>query len=148
MSVGCRTRVSDSRLMRVVAFVVIAASANCRRFDRQQVPVVTVGPGVRPQISWTPPAAYTLSVYEGDKDGDGVGVIWYATATGGYENRLMSPVTYGVPPHNSEVAAAPPLVAGKTYTVSITRKDEKGGGDGFTNTRQRYVGTRTFVAVE
>ncbi len=56
--------------------------------------------------------------------------------------------SYGVPPANSEVAGGPPLQAGKTYTVSITRKDEKGTGDGFTNTRQRYVGTNTFVAVE
>ena len=61
---------------------------------------------------------------------------------------LHSPVTYGVPPANSEVAAGPQLQSGKTYTVSIVRKDEKGSGDGFTNTRQRYVGTHTFVAAE
>lgn len=61
---------------------------------------------------------------------------------------LHSPVTYGVPPANSEVAGGPPLQSGKTYTVSIARKDEKGSGDGFTNTRQRYVGTHTFVAAE
>lgn len=62
--------------------------------------------------------------------------------------RLQSPVIYGMSPSNSEVAAAPPLQSGKTYTVSIVRKDEKGSGDGFTNTRQRYAGTHTFVAPE
>jgi hypothetical protein len=62
--------------------------------------------------------AYTLSVYAGDKDRDGFGVIWYAVGSGGYLNLLQSPVTYGVPPSNSEVADAPPLEAGKTYTVS------------------------------
>jgi hypothetical protein len=127
---------------------IVVALVSCSRFDPRQVPVVAVGKGLRPEISWTPSPAYTLSVYEGDRDGDGFGVIWYATGAGGYENLLHSPVTYGVPPPNSEVAAGPPLQSGKTYTVSITRKDEKGSGDGFTNTRQRYIGTHTFVAAE
>ena len=61
---------------------------------------------------------------------------------------VHSPVTYGVPPSNAEVAGAPPLGAGKTYTVSILRKDEKGSGEGFSNSRHRYVGTHTFVATE
>ncbi len=132
----------------VLMLAVVATSADCRRFDHRQVPVVSVGPGLRPVISWTPSPAYTLSVYEGARDGDGIGTIWYATGAGGYENRLDSPVIYGVPPAGSDVAAGPPLQAGKTYTVSITRKDERGDGDGFTNTRQRYVGSYTFVAVE
>jgi hypothetical protein len=41
---------------------------------------------------------------------------------------------------------APPLEPDKTYTVSIFRKDPRGGGDGFTETGHRYVGTKTFVA--
>ena len=89
-----------------------------------------------------------MNVYAGEKDGDGFGSIWYAAGSGGYLNLLHSPVTYGVPPANAEVAAAPPLEAGKTYTVSILRKDEKGSGEGFSNTRHRYVGTHTFVAIE
>ena len=60
---------------------------------------------------------------------------------------LHSPVTYGVPPSNAEVAASP-LEAEKTYTVSILRKDEKGSGEGFGNNRDRYVGRHTFVATE
>ena len=62
-------------------------------------------------------------------------------------NLLHSPVTYGVPPSNAEVAA-PPLEAGTTYTVSMLRKDEKGSGEGFTKNRDRYVGTHTFEAAE
>lgn len=135
-------------LTHVLALGLIVVAASCSRFDQSQVPVVSVGSGLRPEISWAPSPAYTLSVYEGDKDGDGIGVIWYAVGSGGYENLLHSPVTYGVPPANADVAAAPPLRAGKTYTVSVTRKDEQGSGDGFSNTRQRYVGTHTFVAAE
>ncbi len=135
-------------LARLLVLGVVVASASCSRFDQTQVPVIAVGKGLRPEISWTPSPAYTLTVYEGDKDGDGFGAIWYATGSGGYQNLLHSPVTYGVPPANSEVAAGPQLQSGKTYTVSIVRKDEKGSGDGFTNTRQRYVGTHTFVAAE
>jgi hypothetical protein len=148
MSVGNLTPVPHQSSAYALMLVVVAASASCSRFDQRQVPVVAVGKGLRPEISWTPSPAYTLMVYEGAKDGDGFGVIWYATGAGGYENALHSPVIYGVPPANSEVAAGAPLQSGKTYTVSIARKDEKGRGDGFTNTRQRYVGTQTFVAVE
>ena len=145
MSVGHRARVA---LLPAALACALAAFASCRRFDQSQVPVVTVGKGPLPEISWSPSPAYQLHVYEGDQDGNGFGVIWFAAGSGGYQNLLHSPVTFGVPPPNSEVAAGPPLHLGKTYTVTITRKDEKGSGDGFTNTRQRYVGKRTFVAAE
>lgn len=125
---------------------VLLASAACNPYDRSQEPVVTVGTGLRPEISWTPSPAYTLTVYPGDKDGDGLGSIWYASIGPGYANNLKSPVTYGVPPAGAEVAPAPPLEEGKTYTVVVNRKDEKGSGEGFSNTRHKYVGTRTFVA--
>lgn len=127
---------------------VLLTAAACNPFDDSQVPVVSVGRGLQPEISWTPSPVYTLTVYPGDKDLDGLGSIWYASGAGGYENRLHSPVVYGVPPANSEVAAAPPLEAGRTYTVSIVRKDERGTGEGFFNTRHRYVGVKTFVANE
>ena len=130
----------------VLLLVVALIAASCNPFDRTQVPVVTVGKGLRPEISWVPSPAYTLTVYEGPKDGDGFGAAWSASGSGGYANLLNSPVTYGVPPANSEVAAAPPLQEGKTYTVVVVRKDEKGTGEGFSNTRNRYAGTLTFVA--
>lgn len=134
---------------RRLTFALLAATvaiAACNPFDPSQVPQVTVGKGLRPEISWTPAAAYLLHVYEGSEDRDGLGVLWTVGGPGGYENRLNSPVTYGVPPTGSEYAGAAALVAGRTYTVTVTRKDEKGGGDGFSNTRNRYVGVRTFVA--
>jgi len=124
----------------------LAVGAACNRFDKSQVPVVTVGKGLRPEISWTSFPAYLLHVYEGAEDRNGLGVLWSVAGTGGYENALKSPVIYGVPPAGSEYAGAPPLVAGRTYTVTVTRKDEKGSGEGFSNTRQRYIGVRTFVA--
>jgi len=132
----------------IVVSLLIVGCAGMHGFDESQVPAVDVGTGTRPVISWTPVEAYELNVYEGTKDGNGFGVIWTARGAGGYENNLRSPVTYGVPPAGSEVRGAPPLEPGKTYTISVTRKDPKGEGDGFTNTRHRYVGTKTFVASE
>lgn len=144
----------NPRLLVVVAAVLLGG---CNPFDESQVPVITVGKGLAPEISWTPTAAYELRVYAGDKDGNRSDVIerqgviapvWYAKGPGGYENSLHSPVTYGVPPPGSEVAAAAPLTAGATYTVTVIRKDERGKGEGFTNTRHRYDGVLTFVASE
>ncbi len=140
------TRSGALRACGVAAAFVVGAA--CHTYDGSQVPVVSVGHGLRPQISWTAGPAYTLTVYRGEKDGDGVGAIWFASGGGGYENRLSPPVAYGVPPAGSEVASAPPLEAGTTYTVVVVRADERGGGDGFFNTRRRYAGMRTFVALE
>lgn len=117
-------------------------------WDNSQVPVITVSSGLHPVISFTPDTAYELSVYEGSADGDGFGTIWHARGPGSFENNLRSPVTYGLPPEGFEGREAPPLEAGKIYTVSIFRKDPKGGGDSFLNTRHRYVGITTFVATE
>lgn len=128
--------------------VTVLVAPGCNPYDESQVPVISVGTGLRPEISWTPSPAYTLTVYPGDKDLDGLGSIWFASGAGGYENRLQSPVVYGVPPVNADVQGAPPLDTGKTYTVVIVRKDEKGSGEGFSNTRNRYAGVKTFVASE
>ncbi len=128
--------------------LLLVGCAGMHGFDESQVPVVTVGSGVRPVISWTPAAAYELNLYEGSKDGDGIGAIWTARGGAGYENNLRSPVTYGVPPAGSEMRDAPPLIAGRTYTVTVFRKDPKGEGEGFFNTRRRYIGSKTFVASE
>jgi hypothetical protein len=117
-------------------------------WDNSQVPIITVSGGLRPTISFTPDAAYELNVYQGSEDGDGFGVIWYASGPGGFENKLRSPVIYGVPPDGSEGPEAPPLEPGQPYTISIFRRDPKGSGDGFQNTRHRYVGLITFVATE
>lgn len=131
-----------------LSLLLIVGCAGMHGFDERQVPVVNVGPGLQPVISWTPVEAYELNMYEGTKDGDGFGVIWTARGGGDYDNLLRSPVTYGVPPVGSEMRGAPPLESGKTYTVTVVRKDPKGGGDGFTNTRHRYIGMKTFTASE
>jgi hypothetical protein len=65
---------------------------------------------------------------------------------GAYENTLISPITYGVEPPGADLAPAPPLEADKSYTIVVIRKDPKGAGDGFQNTRHRYAGKVTFVA--
>ena len=118
-------------------------------WDDGQVPLITVSDGLQPVISFTPETAYELYVYEGDEDRNGFDVLWSARGPGpGFENYLRSPVTYGIPPEGSEGQQAPPLEPGKTYTISIFRKDLKGRGDGFSNTRHRYVGVKTFVATE
>jgi hypothetical protein len=137
-------------LLIVVAGAVwlIARDMGIHRWDERQVPVISVSDGLRPAISFIPDQAYELHVYEGSENGDGFGVLWHATGPGGFENNLRSPVTYGIPPEGSAGREAPPLEAGKTYTIVIFRKDPLGKGDGFTNTRHRYEGMLTFVATE
>lgn len=134
---------------RSAAIIALAAGtlAGCGHlYDRAEEPVVVVGRGVRPVISWTPPDAWELNLYRGSEDGDSFGSIWNAKMGGGYENTLPSPVTFGVPPEGSEVAGAPPLEPGQTYTVVVHRSDPRGTGDGFTRTGHRYIGMATFVA--
>lgn len=134
----------------VVIVVVLAAivfwQMGVHLWDDSQVPIITVSEGLNPVFTFTPDAAYELNVYEGSEDGDGLGVLWNARGPGSFENNLHSPVTYGVPPEGFEGQTAEPLEVGKTYTVVIFRKDPKGQGDGFTNTRHRYVGSTTFTA--
>lgn len=139
----------------VVVCLVLAAGAwlaakqmGIHFWDDSQAPVITVSRGLRPVISFVPETAYELNVYEGSEDGDGFGVIWNAKGPGSFENNLRSPVTYGIPPAGSAGPEASPLEAGKSYTISIFRKDPQGSGDGFQNTRHRYVGLITFVATE
>lgn len=133
-------------LLSLVALVLMGCSG-IHLYDRKQEPVVEVGPGLRPVIQWTPPTAYELSVYEGSENLDGFDVLWSAHMGGSYENTLQSPVTYGLPPAgSSEIREVPPLEEGKTYTIVVFRKDPKGSGDGFFNTRHRYEGQVTFVA--
>jgi hypothetical protein len=115
-------------------------------YDRSQVPVITAGKGLQPVFTWTPPEAYELHVYAGTDDGDGLGALWTAKMPGGYENTLISPVTYGVDPPGADLAPATPLEEGKSYTVVVVRKDPKGQSDGFTSTGHRYDGKLTFVA--
>ncbi len=117
-------------------------------WDDSQVPQITVSTGLRPIISFTPNTAYNLSVYEGSQDGNGFGNIWTAIGGSEFENNLQSPLTYGISPQGSQGQEAPPLEPGKTYTISIFRKDPQGKGDGFTNTRHRYVGLKTFIATD
>lgn len=76
---------------------------------------VSVSSGMTPTFSWTPNSAIgRLVVEEGSEE------IW-STETDG-ENIYGSPIRYGVhPPRASEDAAAKPLSAGHTYTVSLFR---------------------------
>ncbi len=134
-------------LFGAVAVCLMLVSA-CHLRDNSQVPVITVSGGLRPIISFTPDAAYELRVYEGSEDGDGFGVLWSARGPGGFENNLRSPVVYGIPPAGFDGQEAAPLEPGKTYTITVFRRDPKGSGDGFQNTSHRYDGILTFVATE
>ena len=133
-------------LLAALAMLLLGSCRGAHFFDSSQVPQISVGRGLHPDISWTPSPAYQLTVYEGPEDGDGLGAIWSLRGGSNYANELASPVTDGKPPAGSEFRPAPPLEAGKTYTVTVFRKDPKGSGDGFTNTRHRYVGKKTFTA--
>ncbi|MEZ4636577.1 MAG: hypothetical protein R2873_11900 [Caldilineaceae bacterium] len=134
----------------VLAVLVVLITGGCgmHLFDKREVPVVTVSSGLRPTVSWTPANAYEVTFYEGAENKDGFDVLWNARMGGGFVNDLQSPIVFGVPPTGSEVRDAPPLEAGKTYTVVVFRTDPKGSGDGFFNTRHRYETVVTFTAEE
>ena len=62
-----------------------------------------------------------------------------------HPNRISSPVRYASAPAGSTTdVVAGSLVPGETYSVEVTQNDPKGSGDGFTNTRNRYLGVTTF----
>ena len=127
----------------------LAAVAGCdsNPFDPAQVPAVTVRPGTPPEIAWTPAGAQIVRVFRGATAGDGsysADLVWdVAAAAPG--NTIASPLRYGVAPAGTQASAPEVLVAGQPYTVWVFRDDPAGSGDGFTNTRNRYVGTATFV---
>lgn len=120
----------------LLAMLLNGCATGIHPFDQSQVPVISVSAGLTPTISFTPSPAYILRLYEGSEDKDGLGVFWQANGGDGYENNLTSPVNY----------AGSALTVGNTYTVTVERKDPLGSGDGFFNTRRKYVGEMTFVA--
>ncbi len=132
----------------ILAILAILLTGGCgvHFFDKREVPVVSVGTGLRPTISWTPANAYEVSFYEGTENLNGFDVIWSVRMAGQFANELQSPITYGIPPQGSEVREVSPLEVGKTYTVVVFRTDPKGSGDGFFNTRHRYETAVTFTA--
>lgn len=124
------------------------AGCDSNPFDAAEVPVVTVRAGSPPLISWAPSGAQLVRVYRGDRAGDGYtpDLVWELQAADG-QNGLRGPVAYGEVPDGAEVGrSALGLVAGETYTAWVRRYDEAGTGDGFTNTRNAYVGEASFVA--
>lgn len=123
------------------------SSLSCHMYDAKEQPVVRVSSGLQPEISWDPPNAWRIQVYKGPFDGDGFNVLWSRSANR-YANEMNSPVIYGESREDVYGETAPPLEAGEIYTVIVDRHDDKGSGDGFTNTRKRYMGTITFVAQE
>ena len=118
---------------------------SCHQYDPKEQPVVKVSSGLRPEISWDPPDGWRIEVYKGQFDGDGFNVLWSCSANR-YANEMNSPVMYGEPPEEGYGKPAPPLEPGEIYTIVVDRHDDKGSGDGFTNTRKRYMGTITFIA--
>lgn len=136
-------------LVSFLFFLAAVAACDSHPYDASQTPVVRVSMASgAPVASWTPGGAQLVRVYRGAQAGDGYGpmLVWsVASPTAG--NTISTPVTVGVTPPGAtvDVALAAPLTAGETYTVEVTRADVKGSGDGFTNTRHRYVGTAPFV---
>ena len=120
-------------------------------FDVTQQPqvVLTAGAGKSSTviISWQPAGAQLVRVYKGATAGDGYtpDLMWSIAATSA--NSLTSAVIYGTasPAGGQTDTPAKPLVPGETYTVQVTRQDPKGSGDGFTNTKNRYIGSASFV---
>ncbi len=137
------------RAMPIVACVLLLG-CDSNPFDEAQVPQITVTPVVAIPVvrfSWQPAGAQLLRVYRGPSAGDGYSdaLVWSIAATG--NNTLVSGIEYGdkVLQGGTTDVASKPMIPGQTYTVEITRRDPKGKGDGFTNTSNRYVNTRSFA---
>ena len=131
------------------ALCLFAAVGGCdvNPFDPAQVPIVTVRASAPPEITWTPAGAQIVRVFRGTSAGDGsysADLLWDVAARSG-GNGIASPVRYGVAPAGSDATVAAVLPAGEPVTVWVFRSDPAGSGDGFTNTRNRYTGTATFV---
>ncbi len=125
-------------LVVLLPMLINSCATGIHPFDQSQVPVITVSTGLTPTISFTPSPAYVLRLYEGSEDKDGLDVFWQARVGDSYENNLDSPVNFD----------GQSLMEGETYTVTVERKDPLGSGDGFFNTRRKYVGKATFVATQ
>lgn len=130
----------------------LASACTANPYDPSQKPVVaanTTSTAPHLTITWQPAGAQLVRVYRGSVAGDGYGesLMWSIAANS--SNSLASGVLYGhaSPSGGTTDVAAKPLVPGERYTIEVTRRDPKGSGDGFTNTRNRYVGTATFTYV-
>ena len=145
------TAVSRRTLLRgvpLIACFLFACDSN--PFDAAQVPQITVTPVIAIPVvrfAWQPAGAQQLRVYRGATAGDGYtdALVWSIVATG--SNTLVSGLEYGdkVLQGGTTDVASKPMVPGQTYTVEVTRRDPRATGDGFTNTSNRYVNTRTFA---
>jgi hypothetical protein len=144
-------RTPRRRILHAMPIVVgLLLGCDSNPFDEAQVPQITVTPVVALPVvrfSWQPAGAQLLRVYRGPAAGDGYSdaLVWSIAATG--NNTLVSGLEYGDNPLQGGTTdvAAKPMIPGQAYTVQITRRDPKGKGDGFTNTANRYVNTRTFA---
>lgn len=126
--------------------LLLTAACDVNPYDASQRPRVSVSVAASVTMRWQPEGAQTLRVYRGATAGDGYGpdLMWSLQETS--ENSILSGVTYGSVPVGATGGRVQALTPGQTYTVQITRADPKGSGDGFTNTRNSYVGTASFVA--
>jgi hypothetical protein len=132
----------------MLAGLLLACDSN--PFDAAQVPQITVRAVLAiPVVSfaWQPAGAQLLRVYRGGSAGDGYSdaLVWSIAATG--NNTLVSGMEYGDKVLQGGTTDVPSqrLIPGQTYTVEVTRRDPKGKGDGFTNTSNRYVNTKSFA---
>jgi hypothetical protein len=136
-------------LLFFAALGILATACDSNPYDPAQVPRVTItrldGSGTI-GIEWQPAGAQLVRVYRGSAAGDGYTdqLMWSVAATS--QNSLRSGIAYGVSPTGGTTdVSAKSLVPGEVYTAQVTRQDPKGSGDGFTNTKNRYVGTATFT---
>jgi hypothetical protein len=128
-----------------------SSACDANPFDPTQQPqvVVTAGSGKSSTvvISWQPAGAQLVRVYRGATAGDGysASLMWSIAATSA--NSLTTGVIYGTttPIGGQTDAPSKPLIPGEVYTVQVTRSDPKGSGDGFTNTKNSYIGTASFA---
>jgi len=145
LGMKCKTSIY---LALVLTLAVTQLHCSVNPFDESQVPIIELfSEDSAMRISWTPSDAWRVRIYEGNDDGsDGyAGLVWSATYSE-YENGISSPFEIGSSQTSVEETGEAVFEAGELYTITVRRKDPKGSGDGFSNTRNNYIGRKTFVA--
>ncbi len=121
MPSACGTRV----LAAFVTLSLLAACGDTAGPSGCSGPVtVTVGPGARPGISWSPACLASDLLVDSPAPG---GTIYWRITTANGTNGLRSPVTYGASrPGAISFDPLMNLVSGSFYTVTVSRADSSG----------------------
>ena len=113
------TRLVGSLLAATAAAAGVLLGCSTEPVDCRKGVTISVSAGTTPTFDW-PGHCAARSLSAGG---------WYITSAGLQGDNIYPPVVYGTVPRDAEEQGpAPPLEAGKTYTVEIDRTNQLFGG--------------------